>query len=174
MGGGFGRYQSTQWAEGKGRTIVNTILQGSLLNLRTLVTKLADQEIQTNTIIQLSSVFRPSSSNNKIEFINRSIVIPVDIPQLQVIHTVEINILSEINSKSLSTPYAPQMVAVGQAIPAELVIYHSRAWNSMEAKAEDVEVGDEELDFFYEVQNHLDVWLVSGRKRAHFTAKVRS
>lgn len=66
------------------------------------------------------------------------------------------------------------MVAVGQAIPAELVIYHSRAWNSMEAKAEDVEVGDEELDFFYEVQNHLDTWLVSGRKRAHFTAKVRS
>lgn len=44
----------------------------------------------------------------------------------------------------------------------------------MEAKDEDVEVGDEELDFFYEVQNNLEVWLVSGRKRAHFTAKVCS
>lgn len=130
--------------------------------------------MQKHTTIQLSSAFRPNLTNNKPEFVNRSIVIPVDVPQLQVIHTVEINILSDTNSKSLSTPYAPQMVAVGQAIPAELVIYHSRAWNSIEAKDEDVEVGDEELDFFYEVQNHLDVWLISGRKRAHFTAKVRS
>jgi hypothetical protein len=124
--------------------------------------------VQKNTIIQLSSAFEDPET----EPITRLVVIPVEVPQLQVIHTVEINILSDANSKSLSTPYTPQMVAVGQAIPAELVIRHSRAWNAVYAKDEEIDVGDEELEFFYEVQNNLEVWLVSGRKRSHFTAKV--
>ncbi|KAH8149309.1 uncharacterized protein LAJ45_06849 [Morchella importuna] len=120
-----------------------------------------------NAIIQLNSAFEDPDT----EPITRLVVIPVEVPQLQVIHTVEINILSDANSKSLSTPYTPQMVAVGQAIPAELVIRHSRAWNAVYAKDEEIDVGDEELEFFYEVQNNLEVWLVSGRKRSHFTAK---
>lgn len=64
------------------------------------------------------------------------------------------------------------MVTVGQAIPAELVIRHSRSWNSLDAKSGEVEIGDDdELEFFYEIQHSLEVWLVSGRKRAHFSAK---
>lgn len=134
---------------------------------RERVEKWLKEFYKKNSIIQLNSTFE----HNEMESITRLVVIPVEVPQLQVIHTVEINILSDINSKSLSTPYTPQMVAVGQAIPAELVIRHSRAWNAVYGKGEEIDVGDEELEFFYEVQNNLEVWLVSGRKRSHFTAK---
>lgn len=153
--------------------MVNRVLQGFSPNLQIFNRfTLPDIRVQKNSIIQLSSAFRPDLSNDKPKLVTRSIVIPVDVPQLQVIHTVEINILSDTNYKSLTTAYAPQMVAVGQAIPAELVIRHSRSWNATQAKDEVVDVGDEDLEFFYEVQNNLEVWLVSGRKRAHFTAKV--
>ncbi|KAG0636053.1 trafficking protein particle complex subunit 10 [Tuber brumale] len=102
----------------------------------------------------------------------RSIIIPVDVPQLQVIHTVDIHILSDTSSTTLSSPYAPPMVTVGQAIPAELIIRHSRSWNSLDVKNGEFEIGDDdELEFFYEIRHSLEVWLVSGRKRAHFSAK---
>ena len=61
------------------------------------------------------------------------------------------------------------MVTVGQAISAEIVIRHFRSWNSIGPKEGEMDI-NEELEFFYEVQNNLEVWLVSGRKRAHFTA----
>lgn len=88
------------------------------------------------------------------------------------IHTVDIHILCDTNSTTLSSPYVPPMVTVGQAIPAELIIRHSRSWNSLDAKNGEVEIGDDdELEFFYEIQHSLEAWLVSGRKRAHFSAK---
>jgi trafficking protein particle complex subunit 10 len=58
------------------------------------------------------------------------------------------------------------MAVVGAAISAELIIKHSRAWDSSSSPPPDAP-----LEFYYEVQNNLEVWLVSGRKRAHFAAK---
>ncbi|RPB04129.1 hypothetical protein L873DRAFT_1759340 [Choiromyces venosus 120613-1] len=157
----LGRYDSYNWGEALesinpangAREKVETWLKGFY---------------EKNSIIKLGS---ETPSTNSV-LTTRSIIIPVDVPQLQVIHTVDIHILSDTNSTSLSAPYAPPMVTVGQAIPAELIIRHSRSWNSLDAKHGEVEIGDnDELEFFYEIQHSLEVWLVSGRKRAHFSAK---
>jgi hypothetical protein len=81
-----------------------------------------------------------------------------------VIHTVELNLHCDSTSRALTTPYAPPMITAGSALPAELVIRHSRNWDTCPTGA-----SSEPMEFFYEVQNNPDMWLVSGRKRAHFT-----
>ncbi|KAL7275089.1 hypothetical protein RUND412_001991 [Rhizina undulata] len=107
----------------------------------------------------------------ELKAITRTIIIPVDVPQLQVIHTVELRITSDTNSKFLEAPYSPPTVTVGQAMPVELIIHHSRAWNNTDGKDGEAMLGDEELEFYFDVLNNIDVWLVSGRKRSHFFAK---
>ncbi|KAI5782945.1 hypothetical protein FPQ18DRAFT_359351 [Pyronema domesticum] len=104
----------------------------------------------------------PINRPDVLAMITRSITIPVDVPPLQVIHTVELNLLCDAGSHSLSAPYAPPMVTVGVALPAELIIRHSRNWDTS------TEDPTAPMEFTYEVQNNPDTWLVSGRKRAHF------
>lgn len=58
--------------------------------------------------------------------------------------------------------------AVGQAIPAELVIKHTRGWSNQTG----AESKDEQLEFYYEVHTHPDTWLVGGQRKAHFSARV--
>jgi hypothetical protein len=82
-------------------------------------------------------------------------------------HTVSLNLLCDSDSRSLSAPYAPPMVTVGVALSASLEIRHSRAWDT-QSPPESLE---KPMQFFYEVQNNPDTWLVSGRKRAQFSAK---
>lgn len=59
-----------------------------------------------------------------------------------------------------------RIVAVGQALSAELVITHSRKWSSPEKPMDDI------LDFCFEVHASPDTWLIGGQKKAHFSAKV--
>lgn len=80
-------------------------------------------------------------------------------------HTVELNLLCDSSSRQLSSPYSPPMVPVGVSLEAELVIRHSRHWDT----TADAEALAKPMEFFYEVQNNPDTWLVSGRKRAHFS-----
>lgn len=117
----------------------------------------------------------PLNQQHILTAITRSITIPVDVPVLQVMHTVELNLLSPpcpsdssplASTNALSAPYVPQMVTVGVALPAELVIRHSRNWDTSHAQGA--------LEFYYEVQNSPDTWLVGGRKRAHFTGTADS
>lgn len=111
----------------------------------------------------------PLNQQHILTAIARSIVIPVDVPALQVMHTVELNLLPPpcADSNSLAAPYVPQMVTVGVALPAELVIRHSRNWDTRTGPR-----AGGPLEFYYEVQNSPDTWLVGGRKRAHFTGTV--
>ncbi|KAA8911750.1 trafficking protein particle complex subunit 10 [Sphaerosporella brunnea] len=102
-----------------------------------------------------------------LETITRSIFIPVEVPALQVMHTVSLDLACDTDSRSLSSPYAPPMVTVGVALPATLSIRHSRGWDTLASP----EALEKPMQFFYEVQHNPDTWLVSGRKRAHFTAK---
>ena len=55
------------------------------------------------------------------------------------------------------------MVTVGQTMSAELVIRHTRTWDPSPIS--------EDMEFYYEIQNQTDTWLVSGRRRAHFVGK---
>ncbi|KAI9923620.1 hypothetical protein MW887_008542 [Aspergillus wentii] len=90
---------------------------------------------------------------------NRRIIIPVDIPEIQVVHTAELKLgnLSE----------QPAHAAVGEMISAELCLRHTRRWCSTEHQ----ENAGEPLEFSYEIHSNPEMWLIGGRKRGNFTAK---
>ncbi|KAL2824871.1 trafficking protein particle complex subunit 10 [Aspergillus cavernicola] len=88
----------------------------------------------------------------------RHIIIPVDIPEIQVVHTAELR----ITNLSEQAPHA----AVGQTIIAELRLSHTRRWCSPDQR----ENAGGPLEFSYELHANPDVWMVGGRKRGNFTA----
>ncbi|KAL5361796.1 trafficking protein particle complex subunit 10 [Aspergillus floccosus] len=89
----------------------------------------------------------------------RHIVIPVDIPEVQVVHTAELCLHNLANH--------PPHAAVGQMIAAELRLRHTRRWCSPAQR----EQGDGPLEFSYEMHANPELWLVGGRRRGNFTAR---
>ncbi|WEW55874.1 hypothetical protein PRK78_001308 [Emydomyces testavorans] len=87
----------------------------------------------------------------------RQIIIPVDVPAIQVVHTAEL----VLHNISPTQPHA----AVGEAIQAELILEHTRRWCP-----EDKRERQSTLEFMYEIVFNPDVWLVGGRRRGNFTA----
>lgn len=83
-------------------------------------------------------------------------VIPVDIPAIQVVHTAELRL-----GKKPSTH-----AAVGQMMSAELCLQHTRRW----CPAEQQENAGGPLDMAYEIHANPEHWLVGGRRRGNFTA----
>ncbi len=108
-------------------------------------------------------------ANPKISLINDSkssetaskpphqIVIPVELPQVQVVHTVDLHLIS---------PPSGSLAAVGQILAAELRIRHTRSWGTSRNTLES------SLEFSYEIHANPETWLIGGRRRAHFSAKV--
>ncbi|GIK04526.1 hypothetical protein Aspvir_008609 [Aspergillus viridinutans] len=90
--------------------------------------------------------------------LSRRIVIPVDIPEIQVLHTAELRL------KNLADQ--PRHAAVGQMIAAELVLRHTRRWSSPETR----ENAGGNLEFSYEIHANPELWLVGGRRRGNFVA----
>ncbi|GKZ50880.1 hypothetical protein AbraIFM66951_004572 [Aspergillus brasiliensis] len=90
---------------------------------------------------------------------SRHIVIPVDIPEIQVVHTAELRLANLAQQ--------PPHAAVGQMIAAELSIRHTRRWCSPEHR----ENAGGPLDFSYEIHANPETWLVGGRRRGNFTAE---
>ncbi|OAL67353.1 hypothetical protein A7C99_1217 [Trichophyton rubrum] len=86
----------------------------------------------------------------------RHITIPVDIPDVQVVHTARL-VLKDISPGQTH-------VGVDDMIPAELIIRHTRRW---------CEVAEREpqssLEFTYEIIASPDVWVIGGRRRGNFT-----
>lgn len=94
------------------------------------------------------------------------LTVPVDIPQMEVVHTAYLKLHHGLQKVSPELDY----VAVAQPIPAELVIKHTRRWlTEMESQP-----SNEALDFCYEVQANPDTWLIGGQRKAHFKAQVSS
>lgn len=83
-------------------------------------------------------------------------VIPVDIPEIPVVHTAELHVGQK------QTTHA----AVGQMISAELTLQHTRRW----CPAETQENPDGPLEFAYEIHANPEHWLVGGRRRGNFSA----
>lgn len=81
-------------------------------------------------------------------------------PEVQVVHTAELQL------KSLASHLVH--AAVGQTIPAELRIRHTRRWSHAESPERTPE---QPLEFSYEIHANPDVWLVGGRRRGNFTAQ---
>ncbi|KAL5342370.1 trafficking protein particle complex subunit 10 [Aspergillus crustosus] len=88
----------------------------------------------------------------------RHIVIPVDIPEIQVVHTAELR----LGNFPEHAPHA----AVGQTITAELRFSHTRRWCSPDQR----ENAGGSLEFSYELHANPEHWMVGGRRRGNFTA----
>ncbi|PGH33740.1 hypothetical protein GX50_03480 [[Emmonsia] crescens] len=88
---------------------------------------------------------------------NRQIIIPVDVPEVQIVHTANLTIPKPSNLTHAT---------VGEMIPATLTIHHTRRWCPMENREP-----ESSLEFSYELLVNPDVWLVGGRRRGNFTAK---
>ena len=88
--------------------------------------------------------------------IRHHITIPVDVPTTPNLHTVSLR---------LHPPSSPaQPYTVGQAIPAELALRHTRVWSADGAAPAGSSA------FTYELTAPPDAWLVGGRRRARFEA----
>ena len=85
----------------------------------------------------------------------RRIIIPVEIPRLHVLHTASLSVAK----RSLARCFA-----VGNVIPAELNIRHTRAWSGQPDRSA------EPASFYYDLEAPSDTWLIAGRRRGLFTA----
>lgn len=103
----------------------------------------------------------------------QSILIPVDVPSIPVVHTADIRLQRPVPSlvEPADELEAP-VVCVNQLLPATLHLKWTRVWdtgrldtaNRAGTSAEEAS-GDE---FSYEVTAPGDTWLVGGRKKGHF------
>jgi hypothetical protein len=95
----------------------------------------------------------------------RQIVIPVEVPEIQVVHTAELRLCTESLDKAR---HQHAYAAVGHMIPAELVLRHTRRWCRKKMESEEA---SSHLEFAYEMHVNPDLWLIGGRRRGHFTAQ---
>ncbi|KAJ4414965.1 hypothetical protein N0V82_007614 [Gnomoniopsis sp. IMI 355080] len=100
---------------------------------------------------------------------HQTILIPVDIPSMAVVHTADIQLQRPIPSLVQPADDSESPVAcVNQLLPATLHLKWTRIWDTDRidgASIKDETAGDE---FSYEVSAPGDSWLVGGRKKGHF------
>ncbi|KAM0463110.1 hypothetical protein ACHAPV_003236 [Trichoderma viride] len=91
-----------------------------------------------------------------------SILIPVEIPALPVLHTADIHLQSLIPSPVPSNAGGGlPTVCTNQMLPATLHLKWTRIWDN------DSSVRDDQ-EFSYEVTAPADTWLLGGRRKGHF------
>ena len=96
--------------------------------------------------------------------ITHHLTVPVEIPRMEVVHTVHLRLVSARTENQSE----PSLVAVNHALLAEVTIKHTRRWGTL-AHSHDA---NEPLDFCYEIQASPELWLIGGQRRAHFSARV--
>ena len=94
---------------------------------------------------------------------SRSIVIPVDVPSVTVVHTADIKLLT-----TSAVPDNTYVAASNQPIPASLSIKWTRIWDTEPGLPNAISSEVEELEFFYEVSGPPDTWLIGGKRKSHF------
>ncbi|KAK3303093.1 trafficking protein particle complex subunit 10 [Chaetomium strumarium] len=96
-----------------------------------------------------------------------TIIIPVDIPTVSVVHTVDIRLQTPVRTLTdLSNSVdGCDTVVVNQLLPATLHLKWTRIWDTAAA---DASVRDKDLEFGYEIIAPPDTWLVGGRRKGHF------
>ncbi|KAH8676666.1 TMEM1 family protein-like protein [Tricladium varicosporioides] len=97
---------------------------------------------------------------------SRSIIIPVDVPTVTVVHTADLKLLDTLPLLSNTA-----VAAVNQPISASLKIKWTRHWDS------DIEEDSHranDLEFFYEISSAADTWLIGGKRKGHFKVSSSS
>ncbi|KAJ5301668.1 hypothetical protein N7508_006531 [Penicillium antarcticum] len=92
----------------------------------------------------------------------RRIIIPVDVPEIRVVHTAELQ--PQPNLQLGPSTHA----AVGQMITAELILRHTRRWSSPATR--NSELADQPLECSYELHANPEQWQLGGRRRGNFLA----
>lgn len=106
-----------------------------------------------------------------------SIVIPVEMPSVSIVHTADIRLqqpVASATSTSTTTTTTTTTsnnsntptVAVNQVLPATLHLKWTRMWDIDTSQRDD-------LEFSFEVSGPSDTWLVGGRRKGHFVIPGR-
>lgn len=106
----------------------------------------------------------PLAVNSPPESCNRTITLSVDVPMVDFLHTVSL----ELHDCARTSSRMPPLVKVGQPITAELQIKSTRAWSAARCLGA-AGPTEQNTEFVYTVQEASDTWLVGGQKRAKFT-----
>ncbi|KAK8027682.1 hypothetical protein PG991_004738 [Apiospora marii] len=95
----------------------------------------------------------------------RSILIPVDIPPVTIVHTADISLQPNGTAPELQQGPGSDVAAVvtNQLIPATLHLKWTRIWDIATPMA-----NMSDMEFSYEVLAPGDAWLVGGRRKGHF------
>jgi len=113
---------------------------------------------------------QPVSSIPEAE--RRSIIIPVEIPNMTVIHTADLVLSKASLAKSLEPRVT--FAAINEPISATLYVKWSRMWDLQTApprrpsQVPAPESESESLEFVYEFTAPSDAWLVAGRRKGQF------
>ncbi|KAK6842979.1 hypothetical protein PG987_003839 [Apiospora arundinis] len=101
----------------------------------------------------------------------RSILIPVDIPPVTIVHTADISIQPSDCAQELSQGPNSEVAAVvtNQLVPATLHLKWTRVWDTTTPMAT-----MSDMEFCYEVLAPGDAWLVGGRRKGHFVIPAPS
>ena len=89
------------------------------------------------------------------------LTVPVDVPQVQVLHIVRMK-----QSQPISSDIELNTAPIGTAVPMELAITYTRYWDDQPRQSQ----GNGTLDFCYELQSNSD-WLIGGQRKGHYTAR---
>ncbi|TGJ79819.1 hypothetical protein E0Z10_g8937 [Xylaria hypoxylon] len=91
-----------------------------------------------------------------------SIIIPVDIPSVTIVHTADIQLQPTPATATLASP-APPIVCTHQLLPATLHLKWTRMWDTFTPPSSQAD-----LEFSYELSAPTDTWLLGGRRKGHF------
>ncbi|KAI1390385.1 trafficking protein particle complex subunit 10 [Hypoxylon trugodes] len=101
----------------------------------------------------------------------RSILIPVDIPSLHIVHTADIRLQqpSQPNFTPLPSGSTTPTICTNQLLPAVLHLKWTRTWDTTTSPSEQTD-----LEFSYELTAPPDTWLLGGRRKGHFVIPAPS
>lgn len=93
-----------------------------------------------------------------------SILIPVDIPSVTIVHTADIKLQPQLAGSSSPSPHSnTPAVFTHQLLPATLHLKWTRIWDTTTPPS-----SQSDLEFSYEISAPTDTWLLGGRRRGHF------
>ncbi|KAI0435784.1 cis-golgi transport protein particle complex subunit [Xylaria telfairii] len=93
-----------------------------------------------------------------------SILIPVDIPSVAIVHTADIKLLPQPTTSPSLAPYpTTPSVCTHQLLPATLHLKWTRMWDTVTPPSSQTD-----LEFSYELSALPDTWLLGGRRKGHF------
>ncbi|KAL1895935.1 hypothetical protein Sste5346_005034 [Sporothrix stenoceras] len=121
----------------------------------------------------------PSSLTTNV----RTILIPVDIPSITIVHTADIQLQGPFGA-AVSADRFPSdeeddsededdvsmpIFCVNQLLPATLHLRWTRIWDTGDAESSEAASSlHDDLEFSFEVSAPTDAWLIGGRRKGHF------